>query len=297
VARPTPGAASPPAAALSRYAKTTNPRVTRAWGCALGRQARRHISLRDALVVLDFGRPMRIRHKFGASLFRIGFRDTDHIRWAVQAYIRGFVQCSRPVLNARLQVAIGTSNWGHQVTYHHGWRWAQMVNQTADWVAAQSLSSRISVAGASDIETTWNGPAVSRAWVRGYLTGARWPYFDYGDAGACPPYGNCAGRWTLEDVWYVSQGSPLARALPEIYTPSGANARQWFNLSLYAVRRHARPITFAGIMTQRAACRMAHDPCHGMSNSPARAWVQLQRLVNRHSATRHRIRWVTDIAG
>ena len=45
----------------------------------MGRGARVDPSLRDALVVLDFGRPMRIRHRFGASLFRVGFRDTDHI--------------------------------------------------------------------------------------------------------------------------------------------------------------------------------------------------------------------------
>ncbi len=45
------------------------PRLFR-MGCPLGSRVVRYGAPRDGLVVLDFGRPMHVRHDFGASLER-----------------------------------------------------------------------------------------------------------------------------------------------------------------------------------------------------------------------------------
>jgi len=81
------------------------------------------------------------------------------------------------------------------------------------------LGDRINVDGASDIELAWSGPGRARRWVNAYSSLAEHPYFDYGDAASCPPFGNCLGRWRQEDVWYVAFGARDAIPLPEIRRP------------------------------------------------------------------------------
>ena len=62
-----------------------------------------------------------------------------------------------------------------------------MVNRANDWLAQEGHAHLVEFAGANDIELGWNGPRVSKAWVRGYDSVAEWPYYDYGDAAGCPP--------------------------------------------------------------------------------------------------------------
>jgi hypothetical protein len=100
----------------------------------------------------------------------------------------------------------------------------------------------------------------------------------------------------MEDVWWVAWGSRSAWPLPEIYTNSGSQAQQWYELSLYSYRRHGRPMTVAGVLSQRRACRQSTtDPCTGINNTPSRAWSQLWGLLNRDRRTAQTIRWATDI--
>ncbi|HXF57710.1 MAG TPA: hypothetical protein VNO34_09125 [Actinomycetota bacterium] len=280
--------------ATSRYMKTANPAWLARLGCAEGRAARRHRGLRDLLVVLAFGRPTHRAHGFGASLFGEGPAPLSRIRAAGQAYARGFVRCSAGS-SIHLRLALGTSNFGPSVGYQHGRAWAVMVNRANAWLARRGLAGRVTVAGASDIELAWNGPRVTRAWVRGYDSVARWPFYNFGAMESCPPVGDCWGNWTLEDVWYVSWGARSAWPLPQVYTPNGSMAAQWFTLARYSVRRHRSPMRFAGVMTQVGACRQSHEPCRGTNNRPHQAWRQLQRLLDSDRRTAHRLRWVTDI--
>ncbi len=77
-------------------------------GC---REAKRLSSSKgnSAVVVLAFGRPIKGgKWQWAASLFGRGYRSTDQIQEAVQAYGEGYVSCSPD--GPRLTVAIGTSN-------------------------------------------------------------------------------------------------------------------------------------------------------------------------------------------
>jgi hypothetical protein len=294
----TPGA---PGAAWSLYVKTTHARWLHQAGCRQARQMGRSRSLRDAIVVLDFGRPVRRgrRHSDpwqGVSLFRRrGFIPLSAVLKASERYARGVWTCSRGHHDIHLRIAIGTTNWGPHVSFHHGRAWAAIVNLANDWAVERGYHGKLDFAGANDIELSWNGPRVTRGWVRGYESVARHPYYNYGSADACPPRGKCAGAWTLEDVWWVSWGAPHAWPLPEIYTPNRSQALQWFHLARYSYRRHGAFMRFMGVMSQHGACWRAKDPCRGMNNTPERAWQQLTRLLNRDPRTRQHIPWVTDI--
>jgi hypothetical protein len=291
-----------PGIAFSQYVKTANLGKLSRLGCAEGKRLRRSSDADGHIVVLDFGRPTqkgkgRGRY-WGASLFHRGrFHSTSAIQQAAQAYAEGVWRCvDGQNASTHLTVAIGTSNFGRAVSFWHGRAWAEMVNRANEWASKKSYIRRVRFAGANDIELSWAGPKRTRAWVRGYDSVARWPYYDYGDAAACPPRGNCLGSWSVEDVWYVAWGARSARPLPEIYTPNGIMAEQWYRLSLYSYRKHGMRMWIAGVMSQRTACRQSRDPCHGMNNSPARAWRLLHRALNRDQRTAQNLHWSTDIA-
>ena len=264
-------------------------------GCVLGRAAKAGAASQDALVVLDFGMPMHHKGRFGASVFDGGFRTTNQIAGAVQAYAAGYVRCSQGS-NAHLELAAGTSNYGRDVTFKHGQMWGAMVNHVNGWLEAHWLAKRVHADGANDIEPGWRGPDVTRFWIRGYASVARSPYYFYGGAGGCPPYGYCLGDWTLEDIWYAAWGSGVAVPLPEIYANSGANAEQWHNLSLYSYLHHGQRMEIGGVMTQIQSCRDTHDPCRGISNLPNAGWSQLWMALNQDPRTAQPLRFLTDIA-
>ena len=247
----------------------------------------------SAVAVLAFGRPVKGgKRQWGASLFGHAYASTDQIQEAVQAYAEGYVGCSHG--GPRLTVAIGTSNYAPGVSYRHGAAWALMVNAANQWIGGKGYGGLVEFAGANDIELSWNGPRASKSWVRGYDSVAEWPYYDFGDAAGCPPRGNCLGAWTPEDVWFVSWGARTAWPLPQIYTPSGSMAQQWYHLSLYSYLHHGWRMTIAGTLSQHIACRQSSDPCRGMDNSPAKAWGQLNGMLNRDRRTAQRLPWSSD---
>jgi hypothetical protein len=248
----------------------------------------------DAIVVLAFGRPQRHHGRWGASLFGHRFASTEAVERAGRAYASGYWRCSQGT-PTRIEVALGTSNYGGAVTLAHGKAWARMVNRANEWAADKGLRPKVRFAGASDIELGWNGPGVSRRWVRGYDSVTRWRFYNFGDAAACQPRGNCLGAWTQEDVWFVSWGAPSAWPLPQVYNESGIMAEQWYRLSLYSYREHGARMTIVGTLSQRAACRQSSDPCSGINNSPLRAWRQLQRWLNSDPRTAQDLRWISDL--
>jgi len=285
-----------PASATSYYMRTIDRRQVWRMGCSFGSEVRRGSNPQDALVVLDFGSPVHRGRAYGARLFGSGYVTTAEVRDAGIRFAIGYWHCAPHRSNAMLRVALGTTNYGRQVTYRHGQAWATMVNQANELLARLGYGARIDVAGANDIEPGWSGPRAAKAWVHGYDSVNEWPYYNFGAAVGCPPYGNCAGAWTVEDVWYVSWGASPALPLPEIYTGNGANAKQWFHLSLYSAVRHKSRMHIAGVLSQHTACRQSPDPCRGMNNTPPRAWTQLSRLLNSDHRTAQRVRWSTDIS-
>lgn len=283
-----------PAAATSHYLRTVGENTLQGLGCREGRAMKALRGVPDAIVVLAFGRPQRRHGRWGASLFGHRFVSTEAVERAGRAYARGYWRCSDGT-PTRIEVALGTSNYGSAVTLAHGKAWARMVNGANDWLAENGLQPKVRFAGASDIELGWNGPAVSRRWVQGYDSVAEWRFYNFGDAAGCAPRGNCLGAWTQEDVWFVSWGARSAWPLPQIYTESGIMAEQWYRLSLYAFQHHGARMTIVGALSQQAACRQSSDPCWGINNSPQRSWRQLQRLLNRDPRTAQPLRWVTDL--
>ncbi|MFN2590208.1 MAG: hypothetical protein ABR518_05515, partial [Actinomycetota bacterium] len=216
-AAPAKAETSQPSTSTSYYLRTTRPKALDAMGCRFGRGVHAGKQPTDALVVMAFGRPRRKWGIHGASLFGVRFASVSTIRDAGVAFAGGFHRCVRHGQHS-VRIVLGTSNFGPGVSYRHGQAWAEMVNQANERIAKRGWEERIEFAGGNDIELTWNGPKRTRAWVRGYDSVNRWPYYDFGDAAGCPPYGRCAGAWTLEDVWYVAWGAPPAIPLPEIYT-------------------------------------------------------------------------------
>jgi hypothetical protein len=262
-------------------------------GCGLGTRTRHATGHLDTLVILDYGMPMHFRSRFGASVFG-SFRSTKQIAYSVRQYVRGYVLCSKRKAGSRLSLGVGTSNYGSDVTYRHGQQWGAMVHQIGRWLRSKDWDRLVAVSGANDIEPGWRGPDVTKRWIRGYASRTEDPYFFYGGAAGCPPYDACLGPWTMEDLWYAAWGSHHALPVPEVYAGSGANALQWYRLSLYGYQHHGERMHIAGVMSQNGSCTR-HRDCAGMANRPKQAFSQLYRALNGDSRTAQSIRWVTDI--
>jgi hypothetical protein len=261
-------------------------------GCGQGRVARAD-GREDGIAVLAFGKPLRVEGTYGVSVFGPGFASVDEVERAATAYAQGYVRCAGTG-GPPLVMAVGTSNFGDQVTFEHGRAWALMVDAVNERLVRLGASQVVEAAGASDLELGWNSPTVTRRWVDGYGSVARWPYYDFGEALACPPAGPCHGRWTQDDVWYVAWGAPFARPLPEIYSDDGVMAAQWYRLSLYSYLHHGNRMTIAGAVSQDRACSQTSTGCDGLANAPSDAWTQLWVALNSDPRTAQPLPWSTD---
>ncbi|MCX6024516.1 MAG: hypothetical protein NTZ05_22850 [Chloroflexi bacterium] len=294
--------AAPPAPppSISRYVLTTDPDTHLQWGCDLGKRDRGAPGAQSSLVILDFGRPAFRDGEPGSILFNNTFAGRGAILRAVEQFARGYYLCTAEDLDSHLRIAIGTSNFGPEISFDHGLGWAELATLADEGIDDAGYSSQVDAVGASDIELDWNGPAVTRAWVDGYTSVATRPYYNYGAAEGCPPYGSCGTAahpdWTIDDVWYVNWGAPPAWPVPEIYLTDGGNARQWQQLSRYSAVEYGEPLEFHGALTQHQACRQLG--CHPEEdNSPEQGWSQLQDELNSDPLTaQDTIPWSTDIA-
>lgn len=280
---------------ISRYVTHTNADRWYDLGCALGNAVRNGTRPRDAVVILAFGRPDFNGTTWGTNLPGSGgFRTLPQIRRVVEEYGHGYWVCSP--FDTTLRIAAGTSNFGGEVTYEHGQRWANMVDNANAWLRDRGYSSQATAVGANDIELGWNGPTVSRRWVNGYASAASYPYYNFGDAAGCPPAGSCSGGWTQADLWFVSWGAWPAWPLPQIYREDGIQARQWYRESLWAYQNRSGRMHFVGSLTQWNACEDVNDPCSTIKNTPAQGWTQLHDALNSDSRTAQGLRWSTDIS-
>jgi len=304
---------------LSRYVSTVDPQAHYAMGCAAGRTGER------GTTVLAFGQPVQVGFGYGTFIYDfVSEVSTQQIAEAVKGYARGYYACSSP--DARLNLAVGTSNYHGETNANHGKAWAGMINDLHVWLQqpvamsvgrsalrisnglktgvaqTETVGSRIAIYGANDIEPSWNSVANTRAWVDGYGSKAVRPFLNFGSCDGCPTVGNPTAQpnngWTLEDVWYVSYGASQARPFPEIYAQSGVNARQWQYVSLYAYTKHGARMDFAGLLTQYQACQ-DRDPigcaANGLDLTPKQGWTLFQEILNRDPRTTQSLPMPSDI--
>jgi hypothetical protein len=303
----------PPAASASRFMGTVDPTTLYAEGKQLGSLA--SAQKRDDLIVLDFGWPQLQKDTgtYGTLVFSDymagkTFAANSEIAQAVQAFVRGYheqVSQNQNAAHSQLVIAIGTNN-KQGISNASGQAWAALVDQVNTWVQQQQ-DTEIKIAAASDMELGWNTAQNTRTWVDGYKA-----YFsgndklaptlyNYGDAAGCPPYGKCNDGWTQDDIWYVSWGSGVSAPLPEIYTTTGSQAKEWANLVKYSYMKDPNhPMIIAGVMTQYQACLDQNDHS-GTDNTPAQGWSQLWNALHADEQSAQTLknpqtlRWITDI--
>jgi hypothetical protein len=278
-----------PPATTSRYISTIDPARHYNMGCETGRRGE------SGMLVLAFGQPWTVGLGYGASIYSSFYpASTSQVAEAAKGFLRGFADCSS---TQTLQVGLGVNNYKGETNANHGRAWGQMVNSVHEWLSGQPFANRISVAGATDAEPSWNTRENTRAWVDGFVNATDRPLINFGSCDGCPtalnPTQQPNNGWTVDDVWYISAGARNTLALPEIYLTGGVHADQWYRVSLHGYIVHGKRIPFAGTLTQYAACQ--ERGCNGTDNTPARGWSQLNTAVNLDIRTATTISFSSDI--
>ncbi|MDO9086790.1 MAG: hypothetical protein Q7U53_11335 [Anaerolineaceae bacterium] len=283
----------------------------------------------DQLVILHFGRPRQVGTQIGTRVYLDSSGEVTSINDIIiytKDYINGYMvgALANNDMESKLELGVGTSNlnydyWDKGVclgyfcstdeAYAHGKAWAQMVGTLNDWVKAQGFASRVSVAGASDIELTWNSAKITHAWVDGFddYDQDKYIYYNFGTCEGCDiginlnvppnPEKDLTGDWTHAKVHYSAWGVSPAWPIPEIYLNNGWNAYQWANLSKVGVDIGYNRMFFFSALTQYQACLGSNDPyCPATDNTPLEAWNQLlTALNNRPETAQNYIPYMTDI--
>ena len=296
-----------PAAPLystSYYMLTVNTTTLYNMGCKIGQGDSVKPGSRDTVVVLDFGSPKKVGSEYGADLFWMGPVSISQISAAVKSFGQGYFNCVTPDLSSQVYVAIGTTNYHTDISnatdfFNHGAAWASMVNNINTWFINQGYSRQVIAVGADDIELSWNGPIISKAWVNGYNSTHKYDWYDFGTLDGCATRSyvssTCGGGWTREDAWYATYGTLPAWPLPEIYLTNGVNAQQWAVLSQYSYSSKGYSFVFMGAFTQYQACVQSPGQCPGVDNSPVDGWVQLFNELRKSKGTYNVPRWSSDI--
>lgn len=284
-----------PQATISRYVSNVDPSRWYDLGCALGDAVARGTRPFDAGVILDFGDPAVSGSSYGARVFDGSFRTTAEVRHVAEQYGAGYWSCSPT--DSTLRVVLATTNHGAHVSFGGGAAWANMVDATNAYYAANCcIAAQVAAIGGIDAELDWNSFAATKPWVDGYDSANSWIYLNIGDAAGCPPAGTCDNGWTYNDLWYVSWGSSPALPMPQIYNETGTQARQWQRLDLWAAANRGGAMTFRGSIAQHQACIDRSDSCLGVGNTAGTAWTQLSSALNAYASTAQTLRWSTDIS-
>ncbi len=251
---------------------------------------------------------------------------------AVVAFAQNWYTNSASNTTAHLRIVLGVVNCCQSTNpnsdlalmQNHGTAWANAI-QTIRTQTVGTISSRVDVVAGYDMEYDWNRPYASTQWVNkfaaqgpagcntgstGYDQGC---IYNYGTMAVSVSGTTCATSvttttWVACDVWYASWGATksgvrVARALPQIYLPYdpsrpqypwGVNATQWKDLSLFSANQmSAGPITFVGVLTQRARCG---DGCTQGNNTPETGYWLLLNALASNTTTKQTPRWSTDIS-
>lgn len=293
----------PPPWTTSRYIGTTD------WNTFYNEGCNQALRGESGIVVLDFGNPSYyddtngIRH-YGAILpgGSRPFVSVDSIWGLTAEFLQGYTSASCNPTGKHIYLAVGTTNYGTQVTREHGIAWAQLVENIHQTIIyPPSLESMVTAAGAINAELQWNSATTTRAWVDGYKDTTNKPYYNFGNCPGCNyPTGAPGNGWTWNDVWYISYGVVPAYPLPLIYAKSGTNANQWYTMPLYTYNTYSYPMRLQGAFTQWQACQ-GNTPkaieCRNqqLDNTPSDGWTQLYNRLNSDSRTAQDLLWSTDV--
>lgn len=278
----------------------------------------------NEVIILDFGEPrvqtQRVKknklYTYSTLLYdNMTYASTNNIASCVEQFIDSFVSSFQSTVQHSITIAVGTTNYGNQVTNAHGQAWGNMINSINTYILNKRVTDSrycsIQAVGANDMETGWNTPSVTRAWVDGYRSSTNYQLCNYGDAGGMPQApsrsttyiaGTGNNRWTLDDIWYVSDGgfnqftnTHYSFSLPEIYTTTGTQAAQWFNLDLYSHETYNQPLSIYGVLTEYTA--------DNTTNPPSSGWNQLAGYIQSSNVTAGDLtngtpfmQWSTDIS-
>lgn len=193
-------------------------------------------------------------------------------------------------------------SWEYGV--HFGY-WAHVLQRSVEYYG---WDSEISVAAGWDVELdTADGWALSEPTLQMALGYAQYrqvyapegpPLVNNGSVDGCPPYGDCLGDYSQDDVYRITWllGDT---ALPQIYNTRGAQARQWASLVQYAWSL-GHDVDVLGPLVQSGAC-MTRAGCSGTDNNLNEGWSQLCSELNADPATAQSlpqgadIFWQTDL--
>lgn len=263
------------------------------------------------MIIIDFGYPVydNTSGKYGACLLNDHtFHSTDEIQQDAQEFLRGFYYGSPSGIS--LTLAVGVNNATHPacitsaVTSAHGVAWAQMINNINSWIVGPpgpNWTNKLVAWGAIDAEPSYNTAAATRSWVDGYALTGQPNYLDFGSCDGCSYDGYGWGSpWTQGEILYIAWFAPGAFPLPEIYLTNGANADQWYRMSLYAYNTYGAPIVFRGSLTEWNACQEQADPnycpSHGIDNTPSQGYMQLYTAINHDPHTAQSLPWSSDMS-
>jgi hypothetical protein len=288
----------PPAATTRSYYMANNGTATATrLGCANG--------VKSGRATLFFGAPTIGRGWYGATAWGRPNMHMWDIEQTTMNVIRGYASCRRSS-SYRLLVGMGTSNSGidsRSVAWlqAHGRAWATSVRNVAAW-ANRYYPGVAQVYGAWDFEPSWSSYRSAHAWMQGYDTRpGRQLMFINSSADGCSTTnannGPCNNGWNQQRVWHLAWQHDPSLPIPQIYTNSGTQARQWKLIDLWATVNARDGIFFYGTLTQLGACRQVGG-CAATDNSPHQAhdqllwWLRSDRRTSQSSlSTMTDVRW------
>jgi hypothetical protein len=191
------------------------------------------------MLLLDFGAARKLDSStWGAVDFSNTRFSNAEILGALKRAADGYHNCH---VRGAAQIVYGNSNYhlsdsgmSSADAWYAGYHQAERAEDLGDYQTAEGYDSQTADA-ASDMEPSWDGPAITKQLVNGDAAQGWALYYDYGSADGCPQSGSdgsCNDGWGVGDVGYVSFHG-LALPLPEIYYTANANqwgvVRRWWN--------------------------------------------------------------------
>ena len=233
-------------------------------------------------LTLFFGAPTTVRGEYGTTLWGAPDLTIWEIGERIKSVVRGFAYC-RQDASHRLLIGMGTSNAaidGQSDPWlrAHGDTWSRTVEALAAWVNSY-YPGYAQVGAAWDFEPSWSTFHKAEQWMHGYddYGGAQLLYANASADGCSTSSASnaaCNNGWIQQYVWHLAWDHDPALPIPQIYTNSGNQARQWQLIDLYGTVYWNDGMTFGGTLTQYNACLQVGG-CSGTNNTPHQGHDQL----------------------
>ena len=223
-------------------------------------------------------------------------------------------------VDTKVTMAIASQNYGSNINFTTGNLWSSVVSILRISTKHGPFNQLVDVVIASDLETGWNTPEATLAWLDGAVSHYTSPFINvaavgFPDMGLSVPVDLNVERaktfttgegytWTIGEVLEMTYSqNPRIYSLPQIYLRNGANANQWYYLAILASELGDAPL-FEGILTQYGACQQKLTTSYscptglfGTDNTPYQAWEQLMTLNSNHPNYPNKltVKYFTDI--